>query len=197
MVQFVQPNNIGQAGVRIIPKPVWLLACFFVDPKRKISGPAKDGCIGIVFTAFIFDLPFSFLALVHLLLALIIIPFCGTNRRLSRLGCAAFSFVYLLAYTIWSSACCLIPPTVIPSRQGQSISGGSCMNCISDPAILVLGRFMELSARFGEIGLLGGREIIHTNLDCVFSLATLDRPAANLLEVAATNIRAAETPRFP
>ena len=58
---------------------------------------------------------------------------------------------------------------------------------------------MELSAGFGEIGLLGGRGIVHlpTNLDCVFSLATLDWPAANLFEIAATNIRAAETPRFP
>ena len=58
---------------------------------------------------------------------------------------------------------------------------------------------MELSAGFGEIGVLGGQENMHllTNLDCVFSLATLDWPAANLLEIAATNIRAAETPRFP
>ena len=57
---------------------------------------------------------------------------------------------------------------------------------------------MELSAEFGEIGLLGGRGIVHllTNLDCVFSLVTLDWPVANLLEIAATNIRAAETPRF-
>ena len=73
------------------------------------------------------------------------------------------------------------------------------MNCISDPAISVLGRFVELSAGFGEIGLLGGRGIVHLpiNLDCGFSLATLDLPAANLLEITATNIRAAETPRFP
>ena len=58
---------------------------------------------------------------------------------------------------------------------------------------------MEVSAGFWEIGLLGGRRIAHLpiNLDCVFSLETLDRPAANLLEIAATNIRAAETPRFP
>ena len=79
------------------------------------------------------------------------------------------------------------------------------MNCIgsaswlSDPAISVLRRFVEISDGFGEIGLLGERGIVHlpTNLDCVFSLATLHWPAANLLEVAATSIRAAETPRFP
>ena len=58
---------------------------------------------------------------------------------------------------------------------------------------------MELSAGFGENGLLGGHEIVHlpTTLGCVFSLATRDRPAANLLEITATNIRAAETLRFP
>ena len=58
---------------------------------------------------------------------------------------------------------------------------------------------MELAAGFGEIGLLDGRGIVHlqTKLGCVFYLATLDRPAANLLEITATNIRAAETLRFP
>ena len=58
---------------------------------------------------------------------------------------------------------------------------------------------MELSAGFGEIDLLGGRGIVHlpTKLGRVFSLATLYLPAANLLEITATNIRAAETPRFP
>ena len=63
----------------------------------------------------------------------------------------------------------------------------------------MLRRFVELSARFGESGLLGGRGIVHlpTNLDYVFSLASLDWPADNLLEIAATSIRAAETPRFP
>ena len=78
------------------------------------------------------------------------------------------------------------------------------MNCIgsaswlSDPAISVLGRFVELSDGFGEIGLLGGRGIVHlpTKLGCVFSLVTLDRPAAKLLEITATNIRAAETLRL-
>ena len=115
MVQVVRPNNVGQAGVHIIPKTVWLLACFFVDPKTKISGPAKDGCIGTIITAFVFDLLISFLALIHFLLALIIFPFRGTNLRFSRLCCVAFSFMYLLAYTIWLSACCLVSPTVIPS----------------------------------------------------------------------------------
>ena len=63
----------------------------------------------------------------------------------------------------------------------------------------MLGGFGELSARFVEIGLLGGRGIVHlpTTLGCVFSLATLDWPAANLLKITATNIRAAETPRVP
>ena len=57
---------------------------------------------------------------------------------------------------------------------------------------------MELSAGFGEIGLFGGRGNVHlpTNLDCVFSLALLDWPAVNLLVMAATSIRAAETLRF-
>ena len=68
---------------------------------------------------------------------------------------------------------------------------------LSDPAISVFARFVELSAGFREIGLLGGREIMHlpTNLDYVFSLATLDWPAANVLEIAVPNIRAAETLR--
>ena len=58
---------------------------------------------------------------------------------------------------------------------------------------------MELPAGFGEISLLGGRGIVHlpTKMGCVFSLAKLDRPAANLLEITVTNIRAAETSRFP
>ena len=58
---------------------------------------------------------------------------------------------------------------------------------------------MELSAGFGESGLLGGQGIVHltTNLNCVFSLASLDWPAAKLLERAATRIKVVETPRFP
>ena len=63
----------------------------------------------------------------------------------------------------------------------------------------MFGRFVELSVGFGESSLLGGQGIVHlpTNLDCVFSLASLDQPAANLLEIDATSIRTAETPRFP
>ena len=51
---------------------------------------------------------------------------------------------------------------------------------------------MELSAGFGKIGLLVGQGIVHlpTNLDGVLFLTTLDRPTANLFEIAATNIRA-------
>ena len=58
---------------------------------------------------------------------------------------------------------------------------------------------MGLSAGFEEIGLLGGQGIVHlpTNLDCAICLTSLDWPAANLLEITATNIRAAETLRFP
>ena len=93
VVQCVPPNNGGLVGVRIIPNTVWLLTCFFGNSKTNLSGPEEDGCIGIVSTTFIFDLPFSFLALVHFLLALIILLFCGTNLRLSSLCYAAFSFV--------------------------------------------------------------------------------------------------------
>ena len=72
-------------------------------------------------------------------------------------------------------------------------------SCISDLAILVLGGFGELSAGFGESGVLGGQGILHlpTNLEYVFSVATLDRPAANLFETAATSMRAAKTHRCP
>ena len=64
--------------------------------------------------------------------------------------------------------------------------------------MLVLRRYGELSAGFGESGVLGGQGILHlpTNLEYVFSVATLDRPAANLFETAATSIRAEETQRF-
>ena len=111
--------------MRIIPKTVWLLACFFVDPNTKIFGLEEGGCIGIVFIAFIVDLPFSFLALVHFLLALIIFPFRGTNLRRSCLCCTAFSFISLLTAAIWLSECCLISPTVILSKFS-----GKGMNCI-------------------------------------------------------------------
>ena len=71
-------------------------------------------------------------------------------------------------------------------------------SCMSDPAILVINIFGDLSTGFWERCLLGGRGILYlpSNFDCVVSLATLDWPAANLLEIAATKIRAAETPRF-
>ena len=68
--------NVGQAGVRIIPQNVWLLACADANPYTKIPGPVKGVCIVIVFTAFSFDILVSFLALVHFSLALIMCPFC-------------------------------------------------------------------------------------------------------------------------
>ena len=77
---------------------------------------------------------------------------------------------------------------------------------ILSPAILVLGRFGELFAVFGEsieYGILfGGRGVVHLlrfvfslvdNLDCVCSLVTVDWPAAIIFEIAAKSIRAAET----
>ena len=83
--------SFGQAGMRVIPKTVWLLACFLVNPNAKIPGPSKCGCTVIVFTTFMFDLPVSFLVLVHFLLALVIFPFCEVNLNVSCLNCTTFS----------------------------------------------------------------------------------------------------------
>ena len=68
------------------------------------------------------------------------------------------------------------------------------------PSIYRPGLFggpMSVYSPLVVLSLLTGIVPLPNSLDCVFSLASLDRPAANLLEIAATNIRAAETPRFP
>ena len=35
--------NVGQIGMRITPKTVWLLTCVFANTNTKIPGPAKGG----------------------------------------------------------------------------------------------------------------------------------------------------------
>ena len=73
------------------------------------------------------------------------------------------------------------------------------MSCISGLAILALRIFGDLSAGFGESGLLDEQGILHllTTFDCVFASATLDQPPVDHFEIARTSIIAAETPRFP
>ena len=80
------------------------------------------------------------------------------------------------------------------------------VSCIYGRAIVVLRRFRELSAGFGESDLVGGQGIVHlllfifslvATVDCVCSLTwELDRCAANIFENAAKSIRAATPPKL-